>query len=272
MNTFIISIVFLVILIFWLRKRKVTEGFIEESMIKGLAGESMVKGILKKLPDDYYALHSLILEKDQGSTQIDHVVVSRYGVFVVETKNYIGKIYGNDDKDEWTQIILNDVTYKRKRWKTYTYVTKNKFYNPVRQNLGHVYEIKKILKEYSYLPIVSIVVFSDSADISGVKSNNHVINMRDLIKTIMNYDKVYLPEGSTSQVIDLISLNNDRCTVNEKMHVRNVQSAKNKYQDKLISGICPRCGGTLQLRSSNYGNFYGCSNYPKCKFTKEIED
>lgn len=272
MNTFIISIVFLVILIFWLRKRKATEGFIEESMIKGLAGESMVKGILKKLPDDYYALHSLILEKDQGSTQIDHVVVSRYGVFVVETKNYIGKIYGNDDKDEWTQIILNDVTYKRKRWKTYTYVTKNKFYNPVRQNLGHVYEIKKILKEYSYLPIVSIVVFSDSADISGVKSNNHVINMRDLIKTIMNYDKVYLPEGSTSQVIDLISLNNDRCTVNEKMHVRNVQSAKNKYQDKLISGICPRCGGTLQLRSSKYGSFYGCSNYPKCKFTKEIED
>lgn len=199
--------------------------------------------------------------------------MSKYGIFVIETKNYIGKIYGNDDKDEWTQIILTDKTYyKRKRWKTYTYATKNKFYNPVRQNLGHVYEIKKILKECPYLPVVSIVVFSDSADISGVKSNNHVINMRDLIKTIMNYDKVYLPGGSTSQVIDLISLKNDRCAVDKRMHIRNVQSAKNKYQENLISGICPRCGGTLQLRSSNYGNFYGCSNYPKCKFTKEIED
>lgn len=242
-------------------------------MIKGAVGESMVKGILKKLPGDYHVLHNLILEKDQGSTQIDHVVVSKYGVFVIETKNYIGEIYGNDDKGEWTQIILNKVTYKRKRGKTYTYVTKNKFYNPVRQNIGHVYEIKKILKECLYnIPVISIVVFSDNANISGVKSNSHVINMRDLIETIMNYDKVYLPEEYAPQVINLISLKNDRCTVNEKMHIRNVQSAKNKYQDKLISGICPRCGGTLQLRSSKYGNFYGCSNYPKCKFTKEIED
>ena len=63
MNTFIISIVFLVVLIFWLKKRKAREGFVEESMIKGLAGESMVKGILKKLPNDYYAMHDLILEK-----------------------------------------------------------------------------------------------------------------------------------------------------------------------------------------------------------------
>lgn len=63
MNTFIISIIFLVVLIFWLEKRKAREGFVEESMIKGLAGESMVKGILKKLPDDYYVMNDLILEK-----------------------------------------------------------------------------------------------------------------------------------------------------------------------------------------------------------------
>jgi hypothetical protein len=52
-------------------------------------------------------------------------------------------------------------------------------------------------------------------------------------------------------------------------HVQNVQTAMNKYRDNLIFGICPRCGGSLQLRSGKYGNFYGCSNYPKCKFTKD---
>lgn len=268
MSVVLVFIVFLVVLI-WLRKRNSNQKI---KVTKGFVGESMVKGILKNLPDDYYAMHDLILEKNQGSTQIDHVVVSKYGVFVIETKNYIGKIYGNDDRDSWTQIILTDVTYEKKWWKTYTYVTKNKFYNPVRQNLGHVYEIKKILKECSYLPylpVVSIVVFSDSADISGVKSNNHVINMRDLIETIMNYDNVYLPEGYAFRVIDLISSRNDRCTVDKKMHVQNVQSAMNKYRDNLILGICPRCGGALQLRSGKYGNFYGCSNYPKCKFTKD---
>lgn len=268
MSVVLVFIVFLVVLI-WLRKRNSNQKI---KVTKGFVGESMVKGILKNLPDDYYAMHDFILEKNQGSTQIDHVVVSKYGVFVIETKNYIGKIYGNDDRDSWTQIILTDVTYEKKWWKTYTYVTKNKFYNPVRQNLGHVYEIKKILKECSYLPylpVVSIVVFSDNADISGVKSNNHVINMRDLIETIMNYDKVYLPEGSASRVIDLISLRNERCTVDVKKHVQNVQTAMNKYRDNLILGICPRCGGSLQLRSGKYGNFYGCRNYPKCKFTKD---
>lgn len=213
MITFIISIVFIIVSIFWLRKRNSSRGI---EVTKGFIGESIVKGILKNLPDDYYAIHDLILEKTQGSTQIDHVVVSKYGVFVIETKNYIGEIYGNDDRDDWTQIILTDVTYRRKRWKTYTYVTKNKFYNPVRQNLGHVYEIKKILKGLPYLPIVSIVVFSNSADISGVKSNNHVINMRDLMETIMKYDKVYLTEESASRVVNLISLKNNECTVNEK--------------------------------------------------------
>nr|MCR5246731.1 topoisomerase DNA-binding C4 zinc finger domain-containing protein [Paludibacteraceae bacterium] len=57
--------------------------------------------------------------------------------------------------------------------------------------------------------------------------------------------------------------------VDKKMHVQNVQSAMNKYRDNLILGICPSCGGSLQLRSGKYGNFYGCSNYPKCKFTKD---
>lgn len=72
----------------------------------------------------------MVLKTASGTTQIDHVVVSKFGVFAIETKNYRGEIYGNDDREEWTQIIVTDVTYMKKWWKTYSYVTKNRFFNP----------------------------------------------------------------------------------------------------------------------------------------------
>ena len=94
-----------------------------------------VFSILLQLPDEYTIINDLMLSTEKGTTQIDHVVVSRYGVFVIETKNYQGEIYGDDNRKEWTQMIVNDVTYTKRWWKTYTYVTKNHFYNPVKQSL-----------------------------------------------------------------------------------------------------------------------------------------
>lgn len=56
----------------------------------------------------------LCFKTDKGSTQIDHIVVSKYGVFAIETKNYRGEIYGDDNREKWTQIIVTEVTYRRK--------------------------------------------------------------------------------------------------------------------------------------------------------------
>lgn len=48
---------------------------------------------------------------------------------------------------------------------------------------------------------------------------------------------------------------------------------KKHSQNKTIErGICPRCGGQLVLRTGKYGSFYGCTNYPKCKFTQRYEE
>ena len=108
-------------------------------------------------------------------------------------------------------MIITDVTYSKKWWKTYTYVTKNHFYNPVKQSLAHSIAIKSLLSEWSALKVVPIVVFTGTAVLRDVSSNYHVV-----------YD---------------------------------------------LSGICPKCGGNLVMRTGKYGTFYGCSNYPKCKFT-----
>jgi hypothetical protein len=101
---------------------------------KGREGELHVHIILAQLPEEYTVLDDVVLKINSGTTQIDHVVVSRYGVFAIETKNYRGDIYGNDDRQQWTQVIVTDVTYMKKWYKTYTYVTKNRFYNPVKQS------------------------------------------------------------------------------------------------------------------------------------------
>lgn len=53
--------------------------------------------------------------------------------------------------------------------------------------------------------------------------------------------------------------------MSNKEHVKNIEQT----QKELKNNICPRCGGKLVLRAGSNGNFLGCSNYPKCKFTKK---
>ena len=136
-----------------------------------------------------------LLETEKGTTQIDHVVVSKYGVFAIETKNYRGDIYGDDNRQQWTQIIVTDVRYRRKWYKTYTHVTKNHFYNPVKQSLGHSYVIRRYLSEWRQIKVIPIVVFAGYANINNIRSNYHVIYASQLIATIQNYHVEYLSDS-----------------------------------------------------------------------------
>ena len=233
---------------------------------KGIKGERDVHRILSKLPEEYHVMDDVVLKKGQSTTQIDHIVVSKYGIFAIETKNYRGDIYGNDASQQWTQIIKTDVTYMRKWYKTYTYITKNRFYNPVKQSMGHVNGIKTNLSGCPYVPIIPIVVFTGGANLASVQSSVAVVDEMDLLYTIRNHHQAYLSDSQVHQVIECLSRKNVRGAVDEKTHVRNVLDAKEKYQEKIESGICPECGGRLVPRNGRYGFFYGCSNYPRCRF------
>ncbi len=233
---------------------------------KGKRGEARVHDIILKLPDEYYVLDDVVLQTNHGTTQIDHIVISKYGVFAIETKNYRGDIYGNDYRQEWKQLIVTEVTYPKKWWKTYTYVTKNHFYNPVKQAIGHVCRIKENLKEWPYLKVTPIVVFTGGAVLRNVKSQHHVIYDCELLPTIQSYRTSYLTDEDVEMVINRLSQKNVRAYVNDKTHVSNVNSVRYDTNKKSSSGICPKCGGQLKLRHGKYGSFYGCSNYPTCKF------
>ena len=235
---------------------------------KGRRGEIRIHDILSNLSDEYHILNDVVLKTDRGTTQIDHIVVSKYGIFTIETKNYRGEIYGDDNRQQWTQIIVTNVRYSRKWYKTYTYVTKNQFYNPVKQSLGHTYVIKKHLSKWNRINVVPIVVFAGNADLSNVYTSNHVIYDSNLIPTIQSYRTVCLSDSDVQDIVNELLEKNVRGEVDNKTHAHNVYAAKNDYEQKIASGICPQCGGRIVPRSGRYGSFYGCSNYPKCRFTR----
>jgi len=220
-----------------------------------------------QLSDDYHIMNDVVFQTGESTTQIDHIVVSKYGVFSIETKNYRGDIYGDDDREKWTQIIVTEVRYKRKWWKTYTYVTKNQFYNPIKQSLGHSYKIKSLLKDYKHLPLVPIVEFVGDANLGNVKTGRKVIYAEQLLSVIEGYTTTYLSDTEIKKVISILQDNDVRDVVDNSTHVQNIQIAKMQKKDTINSGICPKCGGRLIERNGRYGSFYGCSNYPKCRFT-----
>lgn len=236
---------------------------------KGKRGEMRVSAILSKLSDEYTILNDLVFRTEKGTTQIDHIVVSKYGIFTIETKNYRGEIYGDDNRKEWTQLIVTKVTYAKKWWKTYTYVTKNRFYNPVKQSVGHALRIKELLSVFPHVKIVPIVVFTGDAILRYVESNNHVVYEKKLLDVIDGYKTTYLTDNDVQAVLAILTSNNIRETVSDRQHVKNLRTAAREVNATINSGICPKCGGHLIKRNGKYGTFYGCSNYPKCRFTTQ---
>lgn len=220
--------------------------------IRGFFGEKSVAFFLSRLdPTKYKVINNTMLQTGSGTTQIDHIVVSNYGIFVIETKNYQGWILGNEFDEYWTQVI-----YKRRE----------RIHNPIKQNYGHIQALKEVLSEYTDVNYISIVAFTTKADLK-VKVNTDVVYTVNLPKVISKYSSEIISNHVKEQIYEkLISLNIDN-KENRKAHV---QAIHNNLEDKhksVDADTCPKCGGKLILRNGKYGQFKGCMNYPKCKFT-----
>lgn len=221
--------------------------------IKGIIGEKTVSAILLMLDKDKYKLiNDVYIDILGKTTQIDHIIVSDYGIFVIETKNYKGRIYGDEFSQYWTQVI-----YKRK----------DKLYNPIRQNYGHVEALKQVLNEFEGLNFVPIVVFSVKADLKvKTKTNTDVVYTTRLLKTIKRYEVKTISDDVRDAVYSAIKSINVDDKETRKQHVKAIHQNIADSNDKIKNDICPRCGGQLVIRKGKYGYFKGCSNYPKCRF------
>ena len=178
---------------------------------KGKRGEETVASMLEKLKEQYggYIINDVILPTRNSTTQIDHIYFSTKGIFVIETKNYSGRIYGNENQTYWTQVLAYGET-------------KNKLYNPVKQNDSHVGVLLKTLR--TDIDVISMVIF--------VQGNTRFIKSRDVFTLfearnyILGCKSIYSDQEIYDCYLKIIEYKNNPVATSED-HIRNV---RNKYQ------------------------------------------
>lgn len=138
-------------------------------------GEASVHKVIVKNfpPPHYHLLNNLTIPFRDGTTQIDHVLISTKGIFVIETKNYSGWIFGDEKSKQWTQT---------------TYRIKRKFQNPIHQNYLHVKAIEQLFDFIPQEHIHSLVVFTGRGQFKTPKPRG-VLYLHELTEALNDFQE-----------------------------------------------------------------------------------
>lgn len=265
-------------------------------------------------------LFNCYLPRENGeTTEIDVLLLHKSGIYVFESKNYSGWIFGNEKSKTWTQTLPQGKGRKAR---------KEHFLNPIFQNELHI----KCLKDYLQkdVSMYSVITFSERCELKKVEIKNpdyHVIHRSDAIRvinSITNQVGNVMSEQEISEVYSLLY----PCTqvseqtkqqhiddIHNRLAIENVtafsenesqneqvikidadinnekgqvvtesleeETTENKAVGEVATGhaqlLCPKCGAELVLRQAKRGEnkgktFYGCSNYPKCRYIQKVEE
>lgn len=164
----------------------------------GESGEVGVHNMLARLPEDHYVIHDIVIPKDKGTAQLDHVVVNRSGVFCIESKNLSGTVSGNDE------ICMH-----------YTPGGSRRLYPPGRQVNDHAEAVRAILarrSEYSKLtpqglPVRPVVAFSDRVRVRYKTELAKVLKLKNLPEFIQSESQNLLltPEQTASLALYILA-------------------------------------------------------------------
>lgn len=229
-------------------------GILKSNWFKGKCGEFTINLSTKLSLDSnvYHLIKDVTIPVGDGTTQIDHIIVSIYGVFVVETKNLKGWIFGSENKPQWTQKIFKE-TYK--------------FQNPLRQNFKHVAALREML-DLTKDQIHSIVVFVGDSKFKTPMPDN-VVNRNGYIRFVKSQQTPVIDADQVSVIIDKIESGKlTRSISTNRKHRQYLSEKKDNHS-------CPTCGSSMILRESKKGanvgqQFWGCSTFPKCRGTVKV--
>lgn len=243
--------------LWWIFPFFIVVAVVKTPWFKGVFGEWFVRVSAKVLldPKEYRPIHNVTLKTPDGTTQIDHIFVSRFGLFVVETKNYSGWIFGDEHKPMWTQKI-----FKR------TY----KFQNPLRQNYKHVKTLEALLN-LSPEKIHSVVIFVGGSEFKTNMPAN-VTYASGYISYIKSKTAILISSADVEAVTNAISAARKTPSLaTNREHVQHVQ----RRLDPDAPRSCPNCGERMVLRTTKTGEFagrkfWGCSAFPKCRTIQKV--
>lgn len=246
--------IILIVIIIYLSKHSSSQmtGNVSENQVS-----SQIFGNLD--PEKYSLIENITLPTwNNRTTQIDHIVVSKYGVFVIETKTLNGWIFGSENSSKWTKVYFHSKYY---------------FMNPLHQNYKHL----MTLHEQIGIPkskLHSIVVFVGDTQFKTSMPAN-VIKDNQLIEYIARFSDHILSDGEVKRInFEIGAKRLEQSKVTDREHIENLHWEK-KIKEKQFYWnasdqrvpYCPRCGNKMILKTDQYSNnkFWGCSNFPKCK-------
>ena len=178
--------------------------------VRGAFGETLLAGVLRRKLDAsiYHVLNDVFLPLDDGSTtQIDHVVVSPFGVFVIETKTYKGWIFGNPRDAQWTQVLPR---------------RKSRFQNPLRQNYLHVQRLVALTGLLADV-VHSVVAFSGEATFK-TKLPPEVMHFADVADYILSFKSKKIPPDDVEEIVaTIVRLDGAIPASVRKAHVANLR-------------------------------------------------
>lgn len=271
----------------------------------GKHGEYLTYKKLKEYESDGGKfLFNCYIPKDDGkTTEIDVLLIHSTGIFVIESKNYSGWIFGSEDGKTWTQTLRSGNGKIRKEH----------FYNPIMQNSTHVKWLREIVG--TNIPIYSLIAFSERCTLKDITVENSdvvVINRQhisDSVKHMGNRSLQALSKMDISRIQEMLYPYTQITEYEKQQHIENIKTARYKTKEKASdtivdkssinannkneavsnyeqventaqenatnqnsNRICPRCGADLVLRTAKKGEhsgeqFYGCSRFPKCRYT-----
>lgn len=250
---------------------------------KGSIGEYYTYKYLKPLKGYRRFLFNCYLPKDDGTTtELDVIMLHESGIYVFESKNYSGWIFGSENQQHWTQTLP----------KGKGRLQKSHFLNPIIQNKVHLKWLQNYLEDNNVPQFYSYIVFSDRCtlkDITLTSGNHHVINRYDILPAVRKNVETAENNLSKEEINTLFEKLHPLTQIDnaqKNVHVENIRqkhtpsvNAPNNEKASVSAGIktCPRCGGKMVYRTAKRGeqagnHFWGCSNFPNCRYIENINE
>lgn len=260
----------------------------------GIIGEDNVLFELKNSGMDMVVLHDICIEtQDSLTAQIDYIVITPKLNFIIECKNMIGNVEINAKGN-----FIRTYEFKGKK-------IKEGIYSPITQNERHMAIIKEKRSESKgrlmsmitrsnfesvYKPLVVLanpktlvydryapkevknkVIRADQLTATLRKmqseSKNYSWSRKDMLEFAGEILQCNREEHNDYiRKYELLMADVDKSVKDSVSAMENIPQEMNMKEE-----VCPQCQGKLVVRNGKFGKFIGCSNYPKCKYTKNID-
>ncbi len=222
----------------------------------GAYGEKLTVEMIKQSVTGYYRLiQNLILPINGTATEIDIVLIHEKGIFVIESKNYSGWIFGDKNQKTWTQTLAGG--------------KKNHFYNPIMQNRTHcnaICDLTKVPRPY----VMSYIVFSERCTLKVVPENEMYLTIvqRQNLVNELNKDFSVRSDVFTREVVDSYYKGFQYYIGNEELKKKHEREIHREGETR-SSRLCPKCGRRLRLTGYNGPVVMMCPDLNRCGFKRK---